>query len=113
MPKVRNTYDELMALAKRYGVDDNALFIASAEQYAIQSEVIKGIRDALAEEDSLMTTKEYIKGRLNVYSNPLIKELPKINDSANRLLNTMLDIILKLGHEKNDTVSRLESLMNE
>ncbi len=113
MAKVRNTYDELMKLAKRFHVDDNALFIASAEQYAIQSEIIKGIGDALAEEDSLMTTKEYIKGRLNVYSNPLIKELPKINDSANRLLNTMLDIILKLGHEDKAEISRLEKLMDE
>jgi hypothetical protein len=102
-----------MGLAKRFHVDDNALFVASAEQYAIQSEIIKNIRDSLAEEDNLMTTKEYIKGRLNVYANPLIKELPKITDSANRTLNTMLDIILKLGHEDKKETSRLEKLMDE
>ena len=113
MAKVRNTYDDLMGLAKRFHVDDNALFVASAEQYAIQSEIIKNIRESLAEEDNLMTTKEYIKGRLNVYANPLIKELPKITDSANRTLNTMLDIILKLGHEDKKEVSRLEKLMDE
>lgn len=113
MAKAKNTYAELMKLAERYGVDDNALFVASAEQYAIQSEIIKEIQKSLQDEDNLMTTKEYIKGRLNVYANPLIKELPKITDSANRTLNTMLDIILKLGHEKKESVSRLESLMNE
>lgn len=113
MAKPKSTYDELIKLAERYGVDDNALFIASAEQYDIQSQIIKEIRKSIEDEDNLMTTKEYIKGRLNVYANPLIKELPKITDSANRTLNTMLDIILKLGHEKKETVSRLETMMNE
>ena len=112
MEKQRTTYDELMELAKRYGVENNALFVASAKQYATQQKVIENIRSALEEEDNLMTTKEYVKGRVNVYANPLVRELPKHSDSANKTLNTMLDIVLKLGRLQ-ETNSRLENLINE
>ena len=101
-----------MELAKRYGVENNALFVASAKQYATQQKVIENIRSALEEEDNLMTTKEYVKGRVNVYANPLVRELPKHSDSANKTLNTMLDIVLKLGRLQ-ETNSRLENLINE
>ena len=112
MEKQKTTYDELMELAKRYGVENNALFVASAKQYATQQKVIENIRSALEEEDNLMTTKEYVKGRVNVYANPLVRELPKHSDSANKTLNTMLDIVLKLGRLQ-ETNSRLENLINE
>ena len=101
-----------MELARRYGVDDNALFVASAKQYATQQKVIENIRKALDEEDSLMTSKEYVKGRVNVYANPLVRELPKHSDSANKTLNTMLDIVIKLGRPQ-ETTSRLDDLLNE
>lgn len=99
MAKSKITYSKLIKLAKEYGVADNALFMAAAEQYAVQSIVIQNIKDALDDEDELTTTKEYVKGRQNLCVNPLIKELPKHSDSANKTLQTMLDIITKLGHE--------------
>jgi hypothetical protein len=112
MAKVKNTYDSLIELATRYRVEDNALFIASAKQYAITAKVLEDIQVSLEEDEGLMVEKEYVKSRKNVYANPLIKELPKINDSANRLLNTMLDIILKLGKEPS-AQTRLEKMMDE
>lgn len=91
------TYSKLMRLAQEYQVESNALFVAAARQYEIQSQVIDMIRDQLNSDGSAVSTKEYVKGRENVYANPLIKELPKHSDSANRTLQTMLDIINKLG----------------
>lgn len=107
-----NTYDDLMELAEQYGVADNALFIASAKQYCVQQKVIDNINTILADADKLMTTKEYVKGIANIYANPLVKELPKHADSATKTLNTMLDIINKLGKEK-PTPSRLAELADE
>lgn len=112
MAKVKSTYDELMRLADAYGVADNALFVASAKQYATQSKIIENIREALDAEENLMASKEYVKGRVNVYANPLVKELPKHADSANKTLNTMLEIVLKLGKPKEPS-SKLTDLMNE
>lgn len=97
MARKNKTYADLMKLAKTYGVDKNALFIQAAEQYSVQQMVIQQIRDALQNDDDLLTSKEYVKGRENVYTHPLVKELPKHADSANKTLGTMLEIITKLG----------------
>lgn len=94
----RTTYEGLLEMAKQYGVDKNAMFLAAAEQYDLQLKVINLIREALENGDQdLIESKEYVKGSPNAYANPLIKELPKHSDSANRTLGTMLDIVTKLG----------------
>lgn len=96
MERKSKTYSDLIKLARTYGVEKNALFVQAAEQYAVQQMVIKQIKAAL-EEDDLLTSKEYVKGRENVYTHPLVRELPKHADSANKTLVTMLEIITKLG----------------
>lgn len=110
MKKVSNTYDNLMKLAEEYNVHDNALFISAAEQYSIQAQIINMIREELNGDSSPISTKEYVKGRKNEYANPLIRELPKHSDSANRTLQTMLDIIVKLGKrtEKESALAEFE-----
>ena len=68
------------------------------KMYDVQARVIQNIKKALDEEDGdLTTSKEYVKGRVNIYANPLVKELPKHADAANRTLQTMLTIIKELG----------------
>lgn len=94
----RNLFDDLMDMAAEYNVQDNAMFIAAANQYKVQQKVIEMIENAISNED-LTTEKTYLKGTTNSYANPLVKELPKHSDSANKTLQTMLDIITKLGHK--------------
>lgn len=97
--KVKQTYDELISLACEYGVDGNALFLAAAKQYDLQMKVIDKIRQAIEESDSMTCEKVYRGKEKNLYADPLIKELPRHTDSANKTLLTMLDIINKLGHK--------------
>lgn len=102
-----------MLLAKRYGLESNELFISCANQYDLQQKVIRNIKEAIESEESMTVSKEYVKNRLNVYANPLVKELPKHSDSANKTLAMMLDIIEKLGTKEQKPKSKLESLMDE
>lgn len=97
-------------MARDYGVDKNALFLQAVEQYDVQARVIQSIKEALDSEENLMTSKEYVKGRENVYANPLVKELPKHADAANRTLQTMLTIIEKLGRppEPKDRLTEMQ-----
>ena len=113
MAKQKVTFDELMLLAKRYGLESNELFISCANQYDLQQKVIRNIKEAIESEESMTVSKEYVKNRLNVYANPLVKELPKHSDSANKTLAMMLDIIEKLGTKEQKPKSKLESLMDE
>lgn len=110
MARKGTTYSKLLKMAKDYGVDKNAMFVQTAEQYDVQMRVIQNIKDALDREENLTTSKEYVKGRENVYANPLVKELPKHADSANRTLQTMLAIIEKLGRppEPKDRLTEMQ-----
>lgn len=96
MAKKAATYDELLKMAKSYGVDNNALFLAAAKQYDLQQRVIDLLREGI-EDGDLTTKKTYLKGQENDYAAPLVKELPKHSDAANRTAGTILDIIVKLG----------------
>ena len=110
MARKSTTYSKLLKMAKDYGVDKNAMFVQTAEQYDVQMRVIQNIKVALDREENLTTSKEYVKGRENVYANPLVKELPKHADSANRTLQTMLAIIEKLGRppEPKDRLTEMQ-----
>lgn len=98
MAKKQTTFDELMQMAKSYGVDQNALFLAAARQYDLQQRVIEMLREGI-EDGELTTSKTYIAGKSNEYTAPLVKELPKHSDAANKTANMILDIIVKLGRE--------------
>jgi len=98
MAKVKQTYPELLKMAKQYGVENNALFLAAAEQYDLQQKVIMMLKAGIDDGD-LTTSKTYIKGENNEYAAPLVKELPKHSDAANRTAGIILDIIVKLGRK--------------
>lgn len=101
MAKKAATYDELLRMAKSYGVDQNALFLAAAKQYDLQQRVIEMLRDGI-EDGDLTTQKTYISGQANDYAAPLVKELPKHSDAANRTAGIILDIIVKLGRKQDE-----------
>ena len=96
MAKKSATYDELLKMAKSYGIDRNALFLAAAKQYDLQQKVIEMLKEGI-EDGDLTTQKTYLKGEKNDYAAPLVKELPKHSDAANRTAGIILDIIVKLG----------------
>ena len=96
--KMPTTYDELLRMAKQYGVDQNALFLAAAKQYDLQQRVIEMLKAGI-EDGELTTSKTYIAGQANDYAAPLVKELPKHSDAATRTAAVILDIIVKLGQK--------------
>ena len=93
----RKTLTDIMRMAKMYGVDKNALFVSVAKQYQLQQDVLDMIKKSLQETGETVTTKEYVKGRENVMVHPLIQQLPKHAEAANKTLTTMVDIIQRLG----------------
>ena len=102
MAKTATTYDELLKMARTYGVDQNALFLAAAKQYDLQQRVIRMLNDGI-EDGDLTTQKSYVSGQKNEYAAPLVKELPKHSDAANRTAAVILDIIVKLGQKPTET----------
>ena len=52
-------------------------------------------------EDGPTVSKEYVKGRKNVYSNPALKEYNTTTDSANRTVATLMKIIKNYNVSEN------------
>ena len=97
MAKVKQSFDEIMELAEQYGVKDNVLFVSAADRYAGQIRIIQEMQESVA--GGLLMTSVGSKGQEKVETNPLVAQLPKYNDTANKTLSIMLDIIGKLGRE--------------
>ena len=96
MAKKKMTFDEIMELADSYGVKDNVLFVSASKRYAGQVEMIEKMQDELRER-GLIIEKVNVNGDSVPIANPLAGQLPKYNDTANKTLSVMLDIISKLG----------------
>ncbi len=112
MARVRKTFNDLLRMAKSYGVDKNALFLTAAKQYDLQQRVIEMLKAGIEESD-LVTSKTYISGQANDYAAPLVKELPKHSDAANRTAGIILDIIVKLGQKPAEEKDGLELDLND
>ena len=83
MAKQKLSFDEIMELADQYGVKDNVLFVSAAD----------------LEEKGLIFEVIGSTGQKKIEAHPMAGQLPKYNDTANKTLGVMLDIIQRLGTE--------------
>lgn len=97
MAKKKLSFDEIMGLAEQYGVKDNVLFVSAADRYAGQIKIIQEMQEEIA--DGLLIKTVGSMGQEKIETNPLVVQLPKYNDTANKTLSVMLDIIQRLGAE--------------
>lgn len=96
MAKQKLSFDEIMELADQYGVKENVLFVSAAERYAGQMDLIRKIQEDL-EDKGLIFEVIGSTGQKKIEAHPMASQLPKYNDTANKTLGVMLDIIGKLG----------------
>ncbi len=87
---------QVKKMAAEYGVADNALFVQTLKNYETVQKAIE-ITNAILESEDMTISKEYVKGRENLYMHPAIKELPRQIEAANKTVDKLLDIIEKLG----------------
>ena len=96
-----STYKQLIEFGKIYEVDQEEDYKAAALTYSQEALLIAQMRQQLAE-DGQTITKVYVKDRENLCVHPLIQEIPKHVDCANRTLAILGDIIVKRGKKKAD-----------
>lgn len=83
---------EIMKAAEEKGVQSNFFFTTTFQRYLTQINILQELEKMISEEE-ILVTKEYVKGRKNVYSNPAIAEYNKTTDSANKTIACLLKII--------------------
>lgn len=95
--KALNTQaSEIKRLAEESGVENNYFFITTFERYQMQLAILDDLKRAI-EDEGMLVSKEYVKGRKNVYANPAVSEYNKTTDSANKTVSTLMKIIKAFG----------------
>lgn len=83
---------EIIRIAEESGVQSNFFFITTFKRYQVQLNMLTELEKKM-KDDGMLVTKEYVKGRKNLYSNPALKEYNATTDSANRTVATLMKII--------------------
>ena len=101
---------EILRIAEETGVQANFFCVTAFKRYQVQlsnlSELEKAIKDT-----GTLVTKEYVKGRANIYVNPAVTEYNKTTDSANRTVTTLMKIIKGFAKEDEERDSDYDPLM--
>lgn len=93
--------EEILKVAESYNVDKNFFFITSFRRYMVQIRILADLEQTL-KEDGVLVTKQYVKGRENVYTHPAIQDYNRTTDSANKTVATLLKIIRNFNSDDTD-----------
>ena len=99
-------YKKMIAFGKIYQVENEQDFIEAARIYAEEAGLIDQIRDQIAE-DGLTVIKSYKTGDVPV-AHPLLSELPRHVESANKCLATIGTMIGERGAKKQKPTRELD-----
>ena len=83
---------EILRLAEESGLQSNYFFVTTFERYQVQLQILDELQKVINDE-GMLVTKEYVKGRKNLYSSPAVAEYNKTTDSANKTVATLMKII--------------------
>lgn len=86
---------EILRIAEKHGVEQNFFFLTTFKRYQVQLQILNDLEKTIRQ-DGILVTKEYVKGRQNVYSHPAISDYNHTTDSANKTVVTLMKIITTL-----------------
>lgn len=93
--------DAILQKATEKGVSSNFFFVTTFKRYQVQMHILTELEKEIRASGATVT-KEYVKGRQNVYTNPAIGEYNKTATAANGTVSTLISIVERLGHEGDD-----------
>jgi hypothetical protein len=103
--------DAILQKAMETGVSSNFFFVTTFKRYQVQMKILSELEKEISNSGATVT-KEYVKGRGNIYTNPAIGEYNKTATAANGTVSTLINIVERLGEEK-EKCSKLQQLMAE
>lgn len=90
--------EEILRIAEESGVQSNFFFVTTFKRYQVQIKILNDLEKALKENGALVT-KEYVKGRKNLYDNPAINAYNRTTDSANKTVSTLMKVLRGFENE--------------
>lgn len=84
--------DKILEIAEAAGVQSNFFFRTTFRRYQVQLNNLTNLEKAIQQYGTTVS-KEYVKGRQNLYVNPAIAEYNKTAEAANRTVATLIKIV--------------------
>lgn len=103
--------EAILQKATEKGVSSNFFFVTTFKRYQVQMKILSELEKEISNSGATVT-KEYVKGRGNIYTNPAIGEYNKTATAANGTVSTLINIVERLGEEEKKG-SKLQQLMEE
>ena len=97
---------EILNIAEKHGVEQNFFFITTFKRYQVQINILNDLEKTINTENTLVT-KEYVKGRENIYTHPAITEYNKTSTAANQTVQTLVKIITTLRDDNESNENEL------
>lgn len=106
--------NEVLAKAEEKGVQTNFFFVTTFKRYQVQMKILADLEKEINDIGATVS-KEYVKGRKNIYTNPAITEYNKTSTAANGTVATLMNILKTLTAEDEEGTSqtKLEALLKE
>lgn len=102
--------EEILRIAEEHGVEQNFFFLTTFKRYQVQISILNDLEKTI-KEDGALVTKEYVKGRENVYTHPAIGEYNKTATAANQTVTTLVKIITTLRDNESNAGSEILSFL--
>lgn len=105
---------EILEQAEKRGVSSNFFFVTTFKRYQVQMQILSELENEIKKYGATVT-KEYVKGRQNLVSNPAITEYNKTSTAANGTVSTLINIIKTLsdGDASGGKLASLLEALNE
>ncbi len=103
---------EILKIAEKHGVEQNFFFITTFKRYQVQLKILNELEKAI-NDGGVLVTKQYVKGRENIYSHPAIADYNRTTDSANRTVMTLVKIITNLRPDTAEDEDELLKFLRE
>jgi cell fate (sporulation/competence/biofilm development) regulator YmcA (YheA/YmcA/DUF963 family) len=97
---------EILRIAEQHGVEQNFFFLTTFKRYQVQINILIDLEAAIKRDGSLVT-KEYVKGRGNIYTHPAITEYNRTSTAANQTVQTLMKIISTMRENDEDAGDEL------
>lgn len=107
---IQEQAQEILRIAQKFGAEQNFLFLTTFKRYQVQLNILNELEQKIKEDGSLVT-KEYVKGRENVYTHPAIGEYNKTSQSANNTVATLIKIIKDLRKDDAEADENEDALL--
>lgn len=103
--------DKILRAARDAGLEESYFFETTFARYQRQLKLL-GELEAILDDANLMVTKEYVRGRENLYANPAIAQYNSTADAANRTMASLLKVLEAFRPKDKDEPDALLEYIN-